>query len=98
MVSDAAIASSSAIPLLQRLGTSQLTLGLWSGLALIAICALLPLSSQKYPNQQTSHPSKRNWKLTVFFSLMAGIFYAITTWLAPYVQSIGLVSKNPAYC
>lgn len=94
MVGGAAIASSSAIPLLQRLGSWQVTLGLWSGLALMAICALLPLGSQKSPNQQTSQPPKRNWQLMFFFSLMAGIFYAITAWLAPYAQSIGFSQQE----
>lgn len=95
MVAGAAIASTFAQPLYQKFNHSwQIALGFWSLFALVAAILLLPLLNIESSTIQTSTPTKKevaskNWWLMIFFSLMAAIFYSLTAWLAPYVQSIG---------
>ncbi|WP_314066248.1 MFS transporter [uncultured Vagococcus sp.] len=94
MVGGAALASSTAVPLFQGLGSWQLTLGLWGGLAFLPVFLLLPLATKTQRKPQVNRQPQRNWLLMLFFSLMAAIFYAITAWLAPFSQSLGFTSEE----
>lgn len=95
MVAGAAIASTFAQPLYQKFNNSwQIALSFWSLFALGAAILLLPLlKKETAPINVMSNNKKRttskNWWLMIFFSLMAAIFYSLTAWLAPYVQTIG---------
>lgn len=95
MVAGAAIASSFAQPLFQYFSDSwRIALSFWSLFALIAAIALLPLMKKAPTNASTKEPvnkkqATRNIWLMLFFALMASVFYSLTAWLAPYVQSIG---------
>lgn len=98
MVGGAALASSTAVPLFQRLDSWQTTLSLWGGLAFLTAILLVPFikKNQNRPNL-TSQSLQRNWLLMLFFSLMAAIFYAITAWLAPFSQSLGFTSQESGF-
>lgn len=95
MVAGAAIASTFAQPLYQKFNHSwQIALSFWSIFALVAAILLLPLLKIESSTTETITPNRKeaaskNWWLMIFFSLMAAIFYSLTAWLAPYVQSIG---------
>ncbi|OAB41653.1 CynX/NimT family MFS transporter [Paenibacillus glacialis] len=97
MVIGAAIASSFSIPLFHSLNDSwQQSLSFWSILAIPASLLLLPLLKSSKPNNNPISISslfiknKRVNLLMLFFGCMAAIFYSITAWLAPIVQSTGL--------
>lgn len=95
MVAGAAIASTFAQPLYQKFNHSwQIALSFWSIFALVAAILLLPLLKIESSTTENITPNRKevaskNWWLMIFFSLMAAIFYSLTAWLAPYVQSIG---------
>ncbi len=95
MVAGAAIASTFAQPLYQKFNHSwQIALSFWSIFALVAAILLLPLLKIESSTTENITPNRKeaaskNWWLMIFFSLMAAIFYCLTAWLAPYVQSIG---------
>lgn len=95
MVAGAAIASTFAQPLYQKFNHSwQIALSFWSIFALVAAILLLPLlkiesSTTENISPNSKEAASKNWWLMIFFSLMAAIFYSLTAWLAPYVQSIG---------
>ncbi len=97
MVIGAAIASSFSIPLFHSMNDSwQRSLGFWSILAIPASLLLLPLLKNGKPNNNPIAISsifiknKRVNLFMFFFACMAAIFYSITAWLAPIVQSTGL--------
>lgn len=97
MVIGAAIASSFSIPLFHSMNDSwQHSLSFWSILAIPASLLLLPLLKKGAPNKNPISISsiftknKRVSLFMLFFGCMAAIFYSITAWLAPIVQSTGL--------
>ncbi|MGE8207854.1 CynX/NimT family MFS transporter [Heyndrickxia sp. NPDC080065] len=97
MVIGASIATSFTIPLFNLLNESwQIALSVWSILALIAALLVLPLLiTEKAKNVMTTTSSlritnKRVYLFMLFFGCMAAIFYSITAWLAPFVQSMGM--------
>jgi len=97
MVIGAAIASSFSIPLFHMMNDSwQRSLSFWSILAIPAALLLLPLlkKSVRNPNPLAISTlfikNKRVNLFMIFFACMAAIFYSITAWLAPIVQSTGL--------
>lgn len=103
MVAGAAIASTFALPLFQAFNESwRMALSFWSLFSLLAAILLLPLlkkeatfSSVSSTTSKTTTP-KNIW-LMIFFALMAAIFYSLTAWLAPYVQSIGFSKVSSGF-
>ncbi|BBI34113.1 MFS transporter [Cohnella abietis] len=94
---------------LQKLmnGSWNDSLAIWAVLAIIAlpIWWRLALRMKKEKAKQTEQtravtidtiPLKkyRAWVLTLFFGLMAAIFYSVTTWFAPAVQSMGYTKET----
>ncbi|HEY2494448.1 MAG TPA: MFS transporter [Paenibacillus sp.] len=97
MVIGAAIASSFSVPLFHSMNDSwQHSLSFWSILAIPASLLLLPLLKKAETNKSPISISsiftknKRVSLFMLFFGCMAAIFYSITAWLAPIVQSTGL--------
>ncbi|WP_226527336.1 CynX/NimT family MFS transporter [Metabacillus niabensis] len=97
MVIGASIAASFTIPLLNRFNESwQIALSTWSILALIGALLLFPvLITEKTKDTKVKEVSlritnKRVYLFMMFFGCMAAIFYSITAWLAPFVQSMGM--------
>ncbi|MFK4303752.1 CP family cyanate transporter-like MFS transporter [Paenibacillus sp. RC254] len=96
MVIGAAVASSFSVPLFRQMDSWQHALSFWSILAVPAVLLLLPLLQKREvpaKNLRSSSFSIRNKRVhlfTLFFGCMAGIFYAVTAWLAPIAQAAGL--------
>ncbi|MED2256430.1 MFS transporter [Brevibacillus parabrevis] len=96
LVIGAAVASSLSIPIFEGLHQSwQYALCVWAGLAVIAAGLLLPLTKEKAAKSELTRPSLRvkNGRMgssMVFFGCMSSMFYMITAWLAPLVQSAGI--------
>ncbi|WP_018392850.1 MFS transporter [Bacillus sp. 37MA] len=97
MVTGAAIASSFSVQLFQKMNDSwQHSLSFWSILAVPASLLLLPLLKKGATNKDSISISalfiknKRVNLFILFFGCMAAIFYTVTAWLAPIVQSTGL--------
>ncbi|WP_255452162.1 CynX/NimT family MFS transporter [Sporosarcina sp. ANT_H38] len=96
MVIGAAVASSLSVPLYQRMNESwQHALSFWSILGIPAVLLLIPLLTKVEKRTDTLPMSDifvKNKRVTLFMSLfgcMAAIFYSLTAWLAPIVQSMG---------
>ncbi|KMY52295.1 CynX/NimT family MFS transporter [Peribacillus loiseleuriae] len=97
MVIGASIATSFTVPLFNYFNKSwQIALSIWSILSLAAALLLLPLLiTKKTEKVRTKTPSlkitnNRVFLFMMFFGCMAAIFYSITAWLAPFVQSMGM--------
>jgi len=97
MVIGASFATSFSIPFFHAFQESwQWSLSIWSVFAFIALVLLAPLLASRNKEAKTmSLPSlkvqnKRVYLFTVLFGFVATIFYSITAWLAPYVQSMGM--------
>ncbi|MGE6347299.1 CynX/NimT family MFS transporter [Bacillus mycoides] len=79
----------------------NMALAFWGVLTIIAIIFWYPVMKQK---KNTSTQNKKNnslplrntkaWLFTIFFGLQSGIFYSITTWLAPANQSMGVSGEQ----
>ncbi|WP_329767656.1 CynX/NimT family MFS transporter [Bacillus nitratireducens] len=79
----------------------NMALAFWGVLTIIAIIFWYPVIKQK---KNTSTQNKKNnslplrntkaWLFTIFFGLQSGIFYSITTWLAPANQSMGVSGEQ----
>ncbi|MES9663853.1 MFS transporter [Bacillus cereus] len=79
----------------------NMALAFWGVLTIIAIIFWYPVMKQK---KNTSTQDKKNnslplrnkkaWLFTIFFGLQSGIFYSITTWLAPANQSMGVSGEQ----
>lgn len=86
-------------------GEWNVSLSVWALFAIIALPVWLRLASKikkEDSKLQTSEnvvriplKNRRAWVLTLSFGLMSAIFYSVTTWFAPAVQSMGY-SKETA--
>ncbi|PYI51872.1 CynX/NimT family MFS transporter [Paenibacillus flagellatus] len=81
-------------------GSWQAALASWSALALLALVLWGPLAWKEKANRSKRTggfsaagrlplADKRAWLLTAYFGLMAFLFYSITAWLAPAIESAG---------
>lgn len=101
MVMGASISVGLSLPLQHALGGSwKGSLATWALLAGIALPIWLKLAYSARTERQSGQTSavihaplpvknRRAWVLTLFFGLMAAIFYSLTAWLAPAIQSQG---------
>ncbi|MFP3411454.1 MFS transporter [Bacillus sp. SIMBA_074] len=79
----------------------NMALAFWGVLTIIAIIFWYPVmkrkkntSTQDKKNNSLPLRNKKAWLFTIFFGLQSGIFYSITTWLAPTNQSMGVSSEQ----
>ncbi|HDR7654982.1 TPA: MFS transporter [Bacillus wiedmannii] len=79
----------------------NMALAFWGVLTIIAIIFWYPVmkrkkntSTQNKKNNSLPLRNKKAWLFTIFFGLQSGIFYSITTWLAPANQSMGVSSEQ----
>ncbi|MGW6192524.1 MFS transporter [Bacillus cereus] len=79
----------------------NMALAFWGVLTIIAIIFWYPVMKRKkntstQDNKNNSLPlrNKKAWLFTIFFGLQSGIFYSITTWLAPANQNMGVSSEQ----
>ncbi|MED1381968.1 CynX/NimT family MFS transporter [Bacillus mycoides] len=79
----------------------NMALAFWGVLTIIAIIFWYPVmkrkkntSTQDKKNNSLPLKNKKAWLFTIFFGLQSGIFYSITTWLAPANQNMGVSSEQ----
>ncbi|PEI64255.1 MFS transporter [Bacillus wiedmannii] len=102
MGTGASLSAGLTIPLQHVLkGSWNMALAFWGVLTIIAIIFWYPVMKRKkntstQNKKNTSLPlrNKKAWLFTIFFGLQSGIFYSITTWLAPANQSMGVSSEQ----
>ncbi|WP_384423491.1 MFS transporter, partial [Streptomyces sp. NPDC057545] len=98
MGTGASLSAGMTIPLQHVLKDSwNMALAFWSVFTIVALLFWYPVmrldKTTKTHNKQNNIlplKNKKVWLFTVFFGLQSGIFYCITTWLAPATQSVGL--------
>ncbi|GGE34892.1 MFS transporter [Pullulanibacillus camelliae] len=97
----ASLSAGLMIPLQKSLHHSwQLALASWTLFAVIAFLAWLPLVKKRVkvkqaaPRFQLPFKSKKAWIFTLIFGLQSGVFYCMSTWLAPAAHSIGLSQEQ----
>jgi len=106
MTVGAALASALSIPIYTRTDHNlPLTLSCWAILGVIALLVWTGLirNRQASPSQQGSPArshmplrNKRAWMLTIFFGLMASMFYTLTAWISPIAQNFGYSKTSAA--
>ncbi|ARC29550.1 MULTISPECIES: CynX/NimT family MFS transporter [Bacillus] len=100
MGTGASLSAGLTLPLQHVLkGSWNMALAFWGVLTIIAIIFWYPVmkrkkntSIQNKKNNNLPLRNKKAWLFTIFFGLQSGIFYSITTWLAPANQSMGVSS------
>ncbi|QWH42600.1 MFS transporter [Bacillus mycoides] len=102
MGTGASLSSGLTIPLQHVLKDDwNMALAFWGVLTIIAIIFWYPVmkrkkntSTQDKKNNSLPLRNKKAWLFTIFFGLQSGIFYSITTWLAPANQNMGVSSEQ----
>lgn len=102
MGTGASLSAGLTIPLQHVLKESwNMALAFWSVFTIVALLFWYPVmkldKATKTDNKQNNIlplKNKKVWLFTVFFGLQSGVFYCITTWLAPATQSVGLNSQQ----
>lgn len=106
MVVGASISVGLSVPLQNLLGGSwKGSLAIWALIAVIALPVWMKLALSARKDRQSGQISAMNvealpvknsraWVLTLFFGLMAAIFYSLTAWLAPAIQSQGYTKET----
>ncbi len=102
MGTGASLSAGLTIPLQHVLKDNwNMALAFWGVLTIIAIIFWYPVmkrkkntSTQNKKNNSLPLRNKKAWLFTIFFGIQSGIFYSITTWLAPANQSIGVSSEQ----
>ncbi|QWH10826.1 MFS transporter [Bacillus mycoides] len=102
MGTGASLSAGLTIPLQHVLkGSWNMALAFWGVLTIIAIIFWYPVmkrkkntSTQDKKNNSLPLRNKKAWLFTIFFGLQSGIFYSITTWLAPANQNMGVSSEQ----
>lgn len=102
MGTGASLSAGLTIPLQHVLkGSWNMALAFWGALTIIAIMFWYPVmkrkkktSTQNKKNNKLPLRNKKAWLFTILFGLQSGIFYSITTWLAPANQSMGVSSEQ----
>ncbi|KMY50912.1 CynX/NimT family MFS transporter [Peribacillus loiseleuriae] len=98
----ASLSAGLMIPLQKQLNDSwQLALASWSIFAVIGLLCWYPmLKKSEFVKHSTTKKipfpfkNKKAWLFTLIFGLQAGIFYCISTWLAPIAQSMGFSGEQ----
>ncbi|TVY04158.1 CynX/NimT family MFS transporter [Cohnella terricola] len=102
MIVGAAVASAFSIPIYHRSNQSlTLTLSCWAFLGVIALIVwsvFLRNKENKSSTVRSKLPirNKRALLLTLFFGLMASMFYSVTAWISPIAHSFGYSAENSA--
>ena len=100
----ASLASGLAVPIAGQTSAGwRLALGVWVGLAVVAIAVFAPQirhreerrerpATSTQPTQSDERPLWRSalaWQVTAFMGLQSGLFYILLTWVPSMVQSFG---------
>ncbi|WP_116206258.1 CynX/NimT family MFS transporter [Amycolatopsis circi] len=101
----AAIAAGVAVPLAgQQAGGWRLSLGVWAGLALVALGVFLPqLRRSAAPALAQTTGAARPWtsalawQVTIFMGLQSLAFYVLVTWLSSIEHAAGISSVTAGF-
>ena len=95
MMGGAALSSALSVPLADRLGSWQASLGSWSVIALVGTLAWAPFTRRANPHHTPDEagPGRLPWRhrtawlVAAYLALQSWAFYSAVTWLAPtYVE------------
>ncbi|MEO7753843.1 MAG: MFS transporter [Terracoccus sp.] len=95
MMGGAAVSSAMSVPLADRFGSWQASLGSWSVIALVGVLAWAPFTRRANPHRIGDGPtggrlpwrSRTAWLVAGYLALQSWCFYSAITWLAPtYVE------------
>ncbi|WP_422424736.1 CynX/NimT family MFS transporter [Bacillus sp. PSXD-155] len=102
MGTGASLSAGFTIPLQHILkGSWNMALAFWSVFTIVALIFWYPIMKQNKSikthnkrNNVLQLKNKKTWLFTIFFGLQSGIFYSVTTWMAPTFQSMGVSSQQ----
>ena len=95
MMGGAAVSAALSVPLADRLGSWQASLGSWSVLALVGVLAWAPFTRRANPHHTPDEEGRGRlpwrhrtaWLVAAYLALQSWAFYSAVTWLAPtYVE------------
>lgn len=95
MMGGAAVSSALSVPLSERFGSWQASLGSWSVVALVGALAWAPFTRRANPHHTSGEEgagrlpwrSRTAWLVAFYLALQSWCFYSAVTWLAPtYVE------------
>ncbi|EWT02913.1 MFS transporter [Intrasporangium oryzae NRRL B-24470] len=105
MMFGAALSSAVSVPLADRLGSWQASLGSWSVLALVGVLAWAPFTHRANPHHTRGeegpgrlpwgHPTA--WLVAGYLALQSWSFYSAVTWLAPTYVELGWTRTSAGY-
>lgn len=104
----AALGAAVVVPVAQSSSAGwRLALGMWAGIALVALAALLPLARRRLdradgtgaPNARFRSPWKSalGWQVTMFMGLQSIAFYVLMAWLPTIEQSRGVPAATAGF-
>lgn len=102
MVAGAAAASAFSIPIYEQSRHSlTLALSCWAILGVLALAvwsAFLPVRASRESTVRSKLPIRnaKAWLLTLFFAMMASMFYSVTAWISPMAHSFGYSPASSA--
>ena len=105
MMGGAALSSALSVPLADRLGSWQASLGSWSVVALVGLLAWAPFAVRANPHHTPDeegpgrlpwrHPTA--WLVASYLALQSWCFYSAVTWLAPTYVEHGWTRASAGY-
>jgi len=105
MMGGAALSSALSVPLAERLGSWQASLGSWSIVALVGVLAWAPFTLRANPHHTPDeagpgrlpwrHPTA--WVVAAYLALQSWCFYSAVTWLAPTYVEHGWTRASAGY-
>src|SRR6476619_8008758 len=105
MMGGAALSSALAVPLADRLGSWQASLGSWSVIALVGALAWAPFTMRANPHHAPDEegPGRLPWRhhtawlVAGYLTLQSWCFYSAVTWLAPTYVEHGWSRQSAGY-
>lgn len=105
MLGGATLASAVAVPLAERLGSWQASLGAWAVLALIGVVVWAPFTVRVHPRHVRAEAphgglpwrSVTAWTVAIYLALQSWCFYSSVAWLAPTYVEHGWSTTDAGY-
>ena len=105
MMGGAAVSSALSVPLAERFGSWEASLGSWSVVALVGLLAWAPFTLRANPHHTPDEegPGRLPWRHTTawlvaaYLALQSWCFYSAVTWLAPTYVEHGWSRSSAGY-
>ena len=105
MMGGAAASSALSVPLAERFGSWQASLGSWSVLALVGVAAWAPFTRRANPHHTPGEEGAGRlpwrhgtaWLVAGYLALQSWCFYSAVTWLAPTYVEQGWTRASAGY-